>query len=71
MLILVLFSSYVQVCQVAYAHHIGSPAGSKDTSFAVDSSGNVVISYGAIMDSTGYTRYPNTVLLSVLFLRKK
>ncbi|KAJ7380050.1 hypothetical protein OS493_010757 [Desmophyllum pertusum] len=33
-----------QVCQIAFGG--AAPAGSKDTSFSVDSAGNVVISYG-------------------------
>ncbi|XP_058969878.2 cation-dependent mannose-6-phosphate receptor [Pocillopora verrucosa] len=36
----------VMVCQIATS--TGTPAGSKDTSFSVDASGNVVISYGVI-----------------------
>ena len=37
---------YTSVCQIATS--TGIPAGSKDTSFSVDTSGNVVISYGVI-----------------------
>ena len=51
----------VQVCQKKDTNRL--PAGSNDTSFSVDSSGNVVISYGAIKDISGYTRYPNTVYI--------
>ena len=56
-----MFVPCVQVCQLAGSD--GYPAGSKDTSFSVDSSGNVVISYGGITDSSGHTRYPNTVYI--------
>lgn len=51
---LILF--FVQVCQVAGVE--GLPAGSKHTSFSVDSSGNVVTSYGIIMGPDSYARYP-------------
>ena len=46
--------SSVQVCQVADTN--GYAAGSEDTSFSVDSSGNVVISYGSIKGSDGHIR---------------
>ena len=51
----------VQVCQQAGSDR--NPAGSKDTSFSVDSSGNVVILYGKITDSasTPHTRYSAAV----------
>ena len=49
-----------QVCQIAGVEVF--PAGSKNTSFDVDSVGNVVISYGAITDPGDYTRYLTSVL---------
>ncbi|KAL9966645.1 hypothetical protein ACROYT_G024754 [Oculina patagonica] len=42
------------VCQVLPGG--GYPAGSQDTSFSVDSAGNVVISYGSIIGPYGYAR---------------
>ena len=51
----------VEVCQVIGSD--GYPAGSKDTSFSVDSSGNVVISYRGMKDTATppYTRYSAAV----------
>ncbi|PFX22041.1 Cation-dependent mannose-6-phosphate receptor [Stylophora pistillata] len=48
----------VMVCQVIEGG--GNPAGSKDTSFIVDGSGNVVISYG-VMESGGHGRQSGTL----------
>ena len=48
-----------QVCQTANTD--GYPAGSKNTSFDVDSVGNVVISYGAITGPDDHTRYLTSV----------
>ena len=48
-----------QVCQITTAD--GYPAGSKDTSFDVDSVGNVVILYGGITGPDDHTRYLTSV----------
>lgn len=50
----------VMVCQVIEGG--GNPAGSKDTSFIVDGSGNVVISYG-VMESGGHGRSSKITLV--------
>ena len=67
----------VQVCQLAGT--VRNPAGSKNTSFSVDSSGNVVILYGGVTDSATppHTRYSaavftvDRVVMSKLILLNK
>ena len=44
----------IEVCQIVEDNY---PAGSQDSSFSVDSEGNVVISYGGTTGSDGKTRY--------------
>lgn len=53
----------VMVCQVTLGG--GNPAGSKDTSFIVDSSGNVVISYGVMVDGGGHGRQVSNFRISL------
>ena len=46
----------IQVCQIASLTGKAYIAGTKDSTFSVDSEGNVVILYGGSKDSSDYTR---------------
>lgn len=47
--------SLIQVCQLSIAGSV--PAGTKNSTFSVDSEGSVVILYGGAVDAKGYMRY--------------
>ena len=49
------FFPFCQSCQILYSSQ--NPAGTEDTTFSVDSEGNVVIKYGEIKGSDNKLRY--------------